>query len=106
MRGGGCLKGRVKDIPLLNMVSSLCSSFVPGSLVAPGGAWTPLLPFPAALPCGGPAAVVAAHTKWVISDSDRAERTEQPVEGLMKFTVTWSFPGYTLGVMLHGTGFA
>lgn len=79
------------------MESSLCSSFVPGSSVAPGGAWTPLPLYPAALPCEGPAALLAGQTKRLNSVMCCLRR-------LMKFTVTWSFSGYILAVTLHVTG--
>lgn len=79
------------------MESSLCSSFVPGSSVAPGGAWTPLPLSPAALPSGGPAALLAGQT-------ERLNSVMWCLRRLMKFTVTWSFSGYILAVILHVTG--
>lgn len=80
------------------MESSLCSSFVPSSSVAPGGAWMPLPLSPAALPSGGPAALLAGQTK-------RLNSVMWCVRRLMKFTVTWSFSGYILAVLiLHVTG--
>ena len=50
-------------VPQLNMACSLCSGFAPGSSGAPGGPWTPLILFPAALPCEGPAAAPAAQKR-------------------------------------------
>lgn len=79
------------------MESSLCSSFVPGSSVVPGGAWTPLPLSPAALPSEGPAALLAGQTK-------RLNSVMWCLRRLMKFTVTWSFSGYILAVILHVTG--
>lgn len=56
-------KGDINTVPQLKMACSPRSSFGPSSLGAPGGPWTPPSPFPAALPCGGPVARLAAQIR-------------------------------------------